>query len=91
MNHNFLKKTIRSDTVINMGVIQEPCSLGLTPSASTAVMMAIADAICLVLMEQKHFTKEEYGLRHQGRRVFGGDGEECERELEQKRSIETNN
>jgi arabinose-5-phosphate isomerase len=45
MNHNFLKKTIRSDTVINMGVIQEPCSLGLTPSASTAVMMAIADAI----------------------------------------------
>jgi arabinose-5-phosphate isomerase len=55
-----------SDIVINMGVIQEPCSLGLTPSASTAVMMAIADAICLVLMEQKNFTKKEYGLRHHG-------------------------
>jgi arabinose-5-phosphate isomerase len=54
------------------------------PSASTAVMMAIADALCLVLREQKHFSKEEYGLRHHG-------GYLGERELEQKRSIETNN
>jgi arabinose-5-phosphate isomerase len=55
-----------SDVVINMGVIQEPCCLGLTPSASTAVMMAIADALSLVLMEHKQFTKEEYGMRHHG-------------------------
>ena len=55
-----------SDFVLDMGVIKEPCPLGLTPSASMAVMQAITDAISLALMEQKGVTKEEYGLRHHG-------------------------
>ena len=50
--------------VINMGPIQEPCPLGLTPSASTAVMLALGDALSLVVMEQRGFTREQYGLRH---------------------------
>lgn len=50
--------------VINMGTIQEPCPLGLTPSASTAVMLALGDALSLVVMEQRGFTREQYGLRH---------------------------
>ena len=52
--------------VIDMGIIKEPCSLGLTPSSSTTVMLAIGDALALTLMELKKFTKEEYGLRHHG-------------------------
>ncbi|MDG5815109.1 SIS domain-containing protein [Chitinispirillales bacterium ANBcel5] len=55
-----------SNVVINMGQISEPCSLGLTPTSSTTVMMALGDAIALVLMEKKKFTKEQYGLRHHG-------------------------
>ena len=55
-----------SDIVINMGLITEPCSLGLTPTASIAVMSAIADALALILMERKGFTKKDYGLRHHG-------------------------
>ena len=55
-----------SDFVLDMGVIEEPCPLGLTPSASMAVMLAITDAIALSLMEQKGVTKEDYGLRHHG-------------------------
>jgi arabinose-5-phosphate isomerase len=55
-----------SDLVLNMGIIEEPCPLGMTPSASTAVMMAIGDAIALALMEAKGITLEEYGLRHHG-------------------------
>ncbi len=60
--------TIRtqSSIVIDMGIIQEPCSLGLTPTASTTVMLAISDALALVLMEKKQFTREHYGLRHHG-------------------------
>ncbi len=54
------------DCVIDMGEIQEPCPLGLTPTASTAVMLALSDALCLVLMEHKQFTAEQYGLRHHG-------------------------
>ena len=55
-----------SDFVLDMGIIEEPCPLGLTPSASMAVMLAITDAIALSLMEQKGVTKEDYGLRHHG-------------------------
>jgi arabinose-5-phosphate isomerase len=55
-----------SDLVLDMGVIEEPCPLGLTPSASMAVMLAISDAIALALMEVKGVTREDYGLRHHG-------------------------
>ncbi len=54
------------DLILEMGVIQEPCPLGLTPSASIAVMNAIADAVTLALMEQKGISKQQYGLRHHG-------------------------
>ncbi len=55
-----------SNVIINMGEIVEPCILGLTPSSSTAVMLAIGDALALTLMEKKQFSKEQYGLRHHG-------------------------
>jgi arabinose-5-phosphate isomerase len=55
-----------SDIVVDMGLIGEPCPLGLTPSASIAVMLAIGDALALTLMELKGFTKHDFGLRHHG-------------------------
>ena len=55
-----------SDVTINMGVIKEPCPLGMTPTASMAVMAAIGDALALVLMERKSVTREQYGMRHHG-------------------------
>ena len=54
------------NVVINMGEITEPCGLGLTPTASTSVMLALGDALSLVLMEKKKFTKEQFGMRHHG-------------------------
>ena len=56
----------QSDFVLDMGHIDEPCPLGLTPSASMAVMLAISDAIALALLEAKGVTREDYGLRHHG-------------------------
>jgi len=55
-----------SDLILDMGTIVEPCPLGLTPSASMAVMLAISDALALALLEQKGVTREDYGLRHHG-------------------------
>jgi arabinose-5-phosphate isomerase len=55
-----------ADVVLDMGEITEPCPLGLTPSASMAVMLAISDAVALALMEQKGVTREDWGLRHHG-------------------------
>lgn len=54
-----------SEIVLDMGPdIEEPCPINLTPSATTAVMHAISDAIALTLLEMKGFTREDYGLRH---------------------------
>lgn len=55
-----------ADVLLDMGVIEEPCPLGLTPSASIAVMLAITDALALTLMELKGITRHDYGLRHHG-------------------------
>jgi len=54
------------DLILNMGEIEEPCPLGLTPSASTTVMLGISDALALALLEQKGVTREQWGLRHHG-------------------------
>lgn len=55
-----------SDLVIEMGSIQEPCPLGLTATASTAVMAAIGDALALAALEQRGFTRDDFGKRHPG-------------------------
>ena len=52
--------------VLDMGEIEEACPLGLTPSASTAAMLAITDALALALMEVRGVTKADWGLRHHG-------------------------
>jgi arabinose-5-phosphate isomerase len=55
-----------SDLIIDMGLVAEPCPLGLTPTASIAVMSAIADALALIVMERRNFSRKDYGLRHHG-------------------------
>jgi arabinose-5-phosphate isomerase len=55
-----------SDIVLDMGPITEPCALGLTPTASIAVMLAISDGLALTLMDLKGITRSDYGLRHHG-------------------------
>lgn len=55
-----------SHIVLDMGRICEPCRLGLTPTASIAVMLAISDALALTLMDLKGITRHDYGLRHHG-------------------------
>lgn len=54
------------ECILDMGETGEACVLGLTPTNSIAVMLAISDAMAIALMEQKGFTKEEYGKRHHG-------------------------
>lgn len=54
------------ECILDMGETGEACMLGLTPTNSIAVMLAISDAIAIALMELKGFTKEDYGKRHHG-------------------------
>ncbi|MBL7663068.1 SIS domain-containing protein [bacterium] len=55
-----------SDLVLSIGDIKEPCPLGMTPSASTSAMIALSDALALVAMEERGFTKEDFAQRHHG-------------------------
>lgn len=56
----------RSNLLLDMGVIEESCPMGLVPSVSIAVMSAICDALALAAMEQRGFTRQDFGRRHHG-------------------------
>ena len=53
-----------ADLSLSYGIIEEPCPFGLTPTASLAVMSALLDALALAVMEQRGFTKEQWGINH---------------------------
>ncbi len=52
------------DAAVVYGPITEACPLGLAPSSSTAVMLAIGDAIAFVLMRQRQFSAEDFARNH---------------------------
>ncbi len=53
-----------SAIVLELGKIEEACPLGLAPSASTAAMLAMGDALALTTLKARGFTREEYALYH---------------------------
>ncbi|HMO18448.1 MAG TPA: SIS domain-containing protein [Oligoflexia bacterium] len=65
-----------SDHILCLGKLEEACPLGFTPTSSTTGMLALADAIALVLMEERGFDHEAFSLRHHG----GYLGEKSRRE-----------
>jgi arabinose-5-phosphate isomerase len=56
----------RSDIVLDVGVEQEACSLGLAPTASTTATMAMGDALAIALLERKGFSRVDYATLHPG-------------------------
>jgi arabinose-5-phosphate isomerase len=52
------------DYILTYGHIEEPCPLGLTPSASLAVMSGLLDGLALAVMEQRGFTRTQFGILH---------------------------
>lgn len=65
-SHTESKLAAMSDVVLEIGKINEPCPLGLTPTASVAAMLALTDALALIVMEERGFTKDDFALRHHG-------------------------
>jgi len=56
----------QSDIVIDVGVEHEACPLGLAPTASTTAMLAMGDALAVVLLEKKHFNSSDFKMIHPG-------------------------
>jgi arabinose-5-phosphate isomerase len=55
-----------SDVVIDVGIRQEACPLGLAPTASTTAMLAMGDALAMALLEMRGFKEEDYAALHPG-------------------------
>lgn len=54
------------DVVLNVGVAEEACPLGLAPTASTTAALVIGDALAVVLLEKKGFKEQDFAIRHPG-------------------------
>ena len=55
-----------SDLVLAIGDIEEACPMGLAPTASTAALLALGDALAMTVLENRPFRQEEYALYHPG-------------------------
>ena len=55
-----------SDMVIDTGVAQEACPLGLAPTASTTAQLAMGDALAVVLINKRQFKPDDFRLNHPG-------------------------
>lgn len=55
-----------ADVVIDVGVDQEACPLGLAPTASTTAALAMGDALAVALLEERGFRREDFARLHPG-------------------------
>ncbi len=55
-----------SDIVLLVAVEKEACPLGLAPTTSTTVSLALGDALAVCLLEKHHFTPENFAVFHPG-------------------------
>lgn len=53
-----------ADVFLDVSVDGEACPLGLAPTTSTAVALAMGDALAMALMERKGFGKEDFASVH---------------------------
>jgi len=56
----------KSDVTLDISVEKEACPLGKAPTASTAVTLAMGDAIAICLLKKRGFTQEDFLLYHPG-------------------------
>jgi arabinose-5-phosphate isomerase len=51
-------------TALAIGALEETCPLGLAPSTSTTVMLAVGDALAFVLSRMRQFKHEDFARLH---------------------------
>lgn len=55
-----------ADVVLDSEVAEEACPLGLAPTASTTVQLAIGDALAVAVLERRGFSSEDFAQLHPG-------------------------
>ncbi len=57
---------VAADVHLNAHVDKEACPMGLAPTASTTVALALGDALAVALLDAKGFGKEDFARSHPG-------------------------
>lgn len=52
------------EVLLDVNIEQEACPLNLAPTSSTTVMLALGDALAMVLLEARGFQKEDFARFH---------------------------
>ncbi len=55
-----------SDLVIDISIEKEACPLGIAPTTSTTLTLALGDALAIALMQARDFKKEDFASFHPG-------------------------
>jgi arabinose-5-phosphate isomerase len=55
-----------ADSIIDISVKKEACPLGVAPTSSTTLTMALGDALAIALMEKSGFKKSDFASFHPG-------------------------
>ena len=55
-----------ADVFISVKVTREACPLGVAPTSSTTLTMALGDALAVCMMEKRGFRKEDFASFHPG-------------------------
>jgi arabinose-5-phosphate isomerase len=61
-----------ADVVLLLPGAAEACPMGLAPTTSTTMMMALGDALAIALLERKGFSPADFQLLHPGGRLGRG-------------------
>jgi len=54
----------QSDVILDVSVDQEACPLNLAPTSSTTAMLAMGDALAMVLLQSRGFRREDFAQLH---------------------------
>lgn len=58
-----------ADVALLLPEAEEACSVGLAPTTSTTMTMALGDALAVALMERRRFTPDRFRIFHPGGRL----------------------
>ncbi len=58
-----------SDAVLLLPLVAEACPMGLAPTTSTTVMMALGDALAIALLGHRDFSSADFRVFHPGGRL----------------------
>jgi len=67
-----------ANVVLDLGPLREACPHGLAPTTSTTAMLALGDALAIVLSQRRGFSRADFARLHPGgslgRRLHSGGG-----------------